>query len=289
MLGKLFKHEFASIGKMALLLLMIAFGVTILGEIYLLSPLFDSVSHSTADMPGLALIGRTLGLLGILSYALMLFGMTVGFIIYVSYRYYKSMFSDEGYLTHTLPVKSSDLLIAKIVTSSVCYFAITFALYFFAILLVLTGISRSYEMSLFEFLTQGKDKFLWIYSMLTNEFGLDITPYGVTLVISAILTPITNIAITFGSLTLGQYSWKNKGLMGIAMLIIVRLVMSVVNGVVSGAYTVVLTAKDEVSALDAAMMLTNGRYVISTGIEVVFAIVLFFLSIHVIKNRLNLE
>ena len=80
MLGKLFKHEFRRIGKMALLLILIAVIVTGLGMIYLVSPLFHGIINSanSSSTVGSTVLGVLLGFIGLLSYIGVLTGISTG-------------------------------------------------------------------------------------------------------------------------------------------------------------------------------------------------------------------
>ena len=66
MLGKLYKYEFRRIGKVACLLLAVFLGVTVVGSIYLVSPLFHSIIDSGKGYNRtLTLVSGILGIFGL--------------------------------------------------------------------------------------------------------------------------------------------------------------------------------------------------------------------------------
>ena len=234
-------------------------------------------------------IGSILGMLGLLAYVGILVGINFGFMIYIGVRFYKSMYSDEGYLTHTLPVTSTQLLVTKIVTGGTCLLLLTVLLYAMVGGLALFGIAVATHVNIGEFFTNAVHYMKEIISMLETEAGISLTGSWIYLIAAQVLSPFANVMILFGALTLGQLSWKNKGLMGVVAYIVIRLVMNLISGVLSFGYQFYAMAKMEQNGLEYAMGLTNGKNFVTLGVMLLFALALLFTSNFVVKNRLNLE
>ena len=288
MLGKLFKHEFQRTSKIGGLLLIIAACVTILGAIYLVSPLFHGML-APDDMrnPMIPIVGAILGFLGLLSYSGMLIGLSVGFMIYLGFRFYKSMYSDEGYLTHTLPVKSSDILIAKVVTGGVWMLIMTIAMTLMVAFLMLLGFAEVRGVSIGTIITSIKDTLEIFFGYIKEFTGMKLTSSGIMLILMFFITPFANISILYGAITLGQYSWKNKGLMGIIAYLGIRMLMSIVSGILNLGMTVGRMSGEIDAGI--SLSLANDKYFTTLLVSVLFAVILFVWSIHVVKDRLNLE
>jgi hypothetical protein len=288
MLGKLFKHEFQRTSKIGGLLLIIAACVTILGAIYLVSPLFHGML-APDDMrnPMIPIVGAILGFLGLLSYSGMLIGLSVGFMIYLGFRFYKSMYSDEGYLTHTLPVKSSDILIAKVVTGGVWMLIMTIAMTLMVAFLMLLGFAEVRGVSIGTIIISIKDTLEIFFGYIKEFTGMKLTSSGIMLILMFFITPFANISILYGAITLGQYSWKNKGLMGIIAYLGIRMLMSIVSGILNLGMTVGRMSGEIDAGI--SLSLANDKYFTTLLVSVLFAVVLFVWSIHVVKDRLNLE
>lgn len=288
MLGKLFKHEFQRTSKIGGLLLIIAACVTILGAIYLVSPLFHGML-APDDMrnPMIPIVGAILGFLGLLSYSGMLIGLSVGFMIYLGFRFYKSMYSDEGYLTHTLPVKSSDILIAKVVTGGVWMLIMTIAMTLMVAFLMLLGFAEVRGVSIGTIIISIKDTLEIFFGYIKEFTGMKLTSSGIMLILMFFITPFANISILYGAITLGQYSWKNKGLMGIIAYLGIRMLMSIVSGILNLGMTVGRMSGEIDAGI--SLSLANDKYFTTLLVSVLFAVILFVWSIHVVKDRLNLE
>ncbi len=288
MLGKLFKHEFRNVGRMGVLLLIVAACVTALGALYLLSPLFGSIigQRKDASIP-MSLLSVLLGLLGLLSYAVMLVGISYGFLIWLGVRFYRSMYSDQGYLTHTLPVKPIEILIAKTVTAGVWVLILSLAMYAMVIFLVLLGASRVMDVSIAELVRSASDTVGSILDLIKRETGFSFTGSAMVFLITILIAPFSTICIMFGAVTLGQYSWKNKGLMGIIAYIGVRMAMNIASGILGVGMT--MFQFSQITESSNSLIMANGKNLISLLINLFFAVVLFCWSIHVVQNRLNLE
>lgn len=111
MLGKLFKYDMRQISKIMLPFMILVFGTTILGSAALkigreVSASFTSnIITNTFCVSLFCLFG--ISVLALFAYAVMAVFLSVS-------RYYKHLFTDEGYLTFTLPVKSSTLIFSKL-------------------------------------------------------------------------------------------------------------------------------------------------------------------------------
>ena len=112
MFGKLLKYEFKSQQKLLTILSFATLGAGLLGglALWFLIDVLESVENITASVVG-----------SILS-TILLIGVFLGIMVYIVavwilllYRFYKHHFSQEGYLTFTLPVTAHQTLLASIV------------------------------------------------------------------------------------------------------------------------------------------------------------------------------
>ncbi|MGI6008208.1 MAG: hypothetical protein ACOX8E_12040 [Ruminococcus sp.] len=106
MLKKLFKYEWKASARVMLVL----YGIVILFT--LLSRLLMEVSGIRSGDGSLPIV-ETISAL-ILMISVVLIGSSVIFTwIFIAYRFYKSVFTEQGYLTNTLPVTQQQIIIAK--------------------------------------------------------------------------------------------------------------------------------------------------------------------------------
>lgn len=113
MLGKLCKHEFKASVRVYGLLYLLMGVYTCLMILY--CKVFNNFQHILSGwIKGL---GDTVSVLLMAGYVILLIGVNVLTLVYLIYRFYQTMVSDEGYLTHTLPVTTGQLIFTKLITA----------------------------------------------------------------------------------------------------------------------------------------------------------------------------
>lgn len=107
MLGKLLKNEFKSTYKVMCAVYAAYFLITVLGSItsYLLGSGQSEANFLTVSV--------------IVFYVLSTVALFVATFVYICIRYFKTMYSAQGYLTHTLPVKGISIFNAKLIVSEI--------------------------------------------------------------------------------------------------------------------------------------------------------------------------
>lgn len=110
MLKKLYKYDLKSVSLLLLILHAVLIVYSLVGHIGF-SFLKGGESFHTFEVSNLW--GIAIGFY-VLGFALFIFAIVIATIVYLAVRIQKNLFSDEGYLTHTLPVKPSQLLWSKV-------------------------------------------------------------------------------------------------------------------------------------------------------------------------------
>ena len=110
MLGKLIKYEWKGLRFPLMIMMIVLAGTMILtcGVILTINPKLD---ETLAWYSVMALM------LSIFLYYFGIIGCTLGTTLIVVVRFYKTCYTDQGYLTHTLPVTPHQLLNSKILTA----------------------------------------------------------------------------------------------------------------------------------------------------------------------------
>ena len=112
MLGKLIKHEFRSTARNILLLIIALAVITPLTAVYIRA----YNAHFFSDR---VFVFEMFRIMSVALYVFTVIACVAATYIILLFRFYKSMISREAYLTHTLPVNKSSLLISKIVVAVV--------------------------------------------------------------------------------------------------------------------------------------------------------------------------
>lgn len=174
MLGKVLKYDLKALCRYLIPLYAVLFG---LGIMIRLLGFFDNVS----------IIAIICGLMIVALVVLSCLSFVLNGIFSVKY-YLENLFKDEGYLTHTLPVKKGTLLFSKVLASLVT-FSMT------ALVLIISLIVAFYQKGLFVDVVKVLN--LSIYGMTVYEFLLFMIVYGVIGYVATILMVYAAIAIGY--------------------------------------------------------------------------------------------
>lgn len=211
MLGKLIRHEWKSTYKMCGLLLLMVAGVTLLGVLGFALPLRmipEMSLHYGFGTSMTKVLGSIVMMMSLIVYIVMLIGVTYGMMIWLGIHFYRTMYSDEGYLTQTLPVSARDLIVSKTLVAGIWEMLTALGVMASVFILILAYLDISFIdiRQLWGEMFVGLDKVLtdieWVHMLGSVIIMLLLSPFG------AVLT-------LFGSLTIGQLSRKYKALMGI--------------------------------------------------------------------------
>lgn len=296
MLGKLMKHEWKSTYKMCVAMILFIFGVTLVGCLSFQTPMWRS-AFSNREMENITAFDL-LGIFSLLFYVFALVGIMFGSVIYLGYRFYRSMYSEEGYLTHTLPVTSHQLLISKIVVGGL--WLILFILLMFGSMTVLLSslLSTAFSsitggMNIFEFFNMHQSEIRRaVQGELGDIFGAvklssEIPMYVIMFIIGAFYSMI----LLAGAMTLGQLSSKHKVLMSIVsyfgLLFVGNILSSVLSMPVTIRNIVYYTEGNSVSMNFNSIISPSS--LISLGINIVMMVVIYLMSSYIITRKLNLE
>ncbi len=289
MLGKLIKHEWRSTYRVGCIMLLVVAVFTAIGCIACSTPAMTALFENH-DIEGAQVIGIFSFMGSIILYVCMLVGVSYGIMIYLGVHFYRSMYSDEGYLANTLPVTRHQLLGSKVLISGiwsliveivvlVSIAALTASL--FACILRAAG--ESY--SLWEVFSKGFSELVRIYR---SELNFNLLQYLSVALISLLLNCFTSVGILFGALTIGQLSKKHKVMMGIFTYFGISIVMSIIRWVVTATYTANYVA-GPMSANLSANVSIDGTMVIDLLINTAVAVGLYFLSHYILSQKLNLD
>lgn len=288
MLGKLFRHEWKRAWRMECLFLAVLFAVAILGTVLCFTPItniFDSRVN-----PGLYFDGQGGALLtfailaffsGIFAGIIVTVGIICANLIYQGVRFAKTMYGDEGYLTHTLPVTVHKLLLGKILVSGLWVLIVQAAAYLCVLVESLAFVASIHEPAALAKLIEDA-----IADMVrTGNVGWMIhflAAYGASMLIGPFLLMTT----LFGALTIGQLSKKHKGLMGIIVYCGISFGILILQ-MISQSIGSSLMMWDS-DAFDFHVNLFFGADM-SLLINLLAAVLLYFLSHYIIEKKLNLN
>lgn len=273
MFGKLLKYEFKSQQKLLTILSFAALGAGLVGGMVLwfLIDVLETVENTAASIAGSVM--SSILLLGVI---LGIVGYVIAVWILLLYRFYKHHFSEEGYLTFTLPVTAHQTLLASIV-NIVIWELITLVTFLCAMCLMFApGLLFAWKDSIPE-LKMVWQEFRFAFSELGDGyFAVQVLLYVSSWVYSLII-PLT--CITLGCLLTKKY----RILTSFAIYYGLQLGMSLVSGVLS----VVITVSELSSGAEDLETLWLGM-VVPCVLQLALAVVGYFLTHRMMSKKLNL-
>ena len=284
MFSKLLKHEWkANVGLMSILTLAVV-GVGILGTIALrvLVNYGDAITQSESV---LVLLLFPLSTLVFVSYmGIAVYVAAVGFVL--MYRFYKHKFTDEGYLTFTLPEKTNHIFLSSglnMVIWTVISFLVALLMYAMMLLcgtaqegLFNDDIAEAFS-SLGIFIDEIGEEF-------TELMGAGFVPL---IILNVLVAPLFSTVIAMTCVTLGAVvAKKHKILAIIGISYGVEMVLSILLSVVT--YLPLFIAAIIDPSMESPMLYITLTLILTFLLQAGITVGGYFLSTRLMKHKLNL-
>ena len=270
MFAKLLKHEWKATSKLQGLLALGALGLGVIGAVVLkilVACFTDGVGN---DLEGF------IQLIFIPAMMMVVFGMIAyayGTLILLLYRFYKNKFTDEGYLTFTLPVNSHQIFLSSGLNMLIWVAVAVVVLFVDIFVILLFGTARTGIINI-EVL-RGIPKFF-------QDLAAEDVVYLLTGGLSGIVSAVNSLVMIMTSTTIGAVlAKKHKILAAIGIYYGISTVMGIVYGVVSILTIAVLEGV-------AGDVILSTPYLCQMVLNIPLILGGYFLSTHLMKNKLNL-
>lgn len=273
MVGKLFKYE-----AKYYLRLFIPFGIAVLASALFMRILFELKSLLEIKSMIFSIIYGSSQLLFGVSIAVC-FGAIVALSIT---RFYKNLYTSEGYLSFTLPVTAAQHIWTKLLASLTFYLSaivITFAGFF----IVTVG----------EVLVEIVKAASYLFSQIVKEGGFDIVMFIIELLIAIFTVSIFETLLFYTCISLGQTAKKNRVFMSFVYYFLYYVLTQVIGTIIVIVISI-LTATGALSTIGEYVanniswfkhVAVAAAIVINLGISAIF----FFANRHIMIKKLNLE
>ena len=280
MLKKLLKYDWKSVSGLLLILHGILLVYTLIGRIGIafgLSKYGDTLTGSVAEAYGIV------SGIYILIYVFFIMAIMVVTGVYLAARFHKNLFSDEGYLTHTLPVSPAKIMWSKILVSWA--WIVIDAVFVVASIMMLVLFKQTFE--------PFKNVVCEFFSILAGAYGMQNQVFMILLI-------LTVLAQFFGcytmlvlfSMCLGSLFKTHKILGAVVSFFGINIILSIVS-------TIIMFAVPGWSSTGSVSVTTaaNGGFIGGENSIFLFTFVwnlalavLFFLgSRYILSRKLNLE
>ena len=287
MFRKLLKYDMQAIFKVWWIVAVITLGASVLGGIG-----FRLVMESTSETSNNPLLVLMM-LGGIIFFIISVIALAASFIlteIMIFWRYYKNFFSDEGYLTFTLPVSRQQLFLSKTVNAMIwsILHAIVVGIGFIIMSLIIPPTDNGFLINPIV-LTSLTDGLVYIIDSL----GAWTIVYAIEALIIVFFYLLFTVSLVHMCITIGSVIAKKlKLLAAIGIFYAVNTVLSfvgqlawifVVNVVIEGADVILIEASKSARNLVSALLVLIGCAIIAA-----LAFTAYCITQRLLERKLNL-
>ena len=199
--------------------------------------------------------------------------------LYAVWRFYKSRFTDEGYLTFTLPVTTHQILLSSFVNCLICMVCALAALMAGYLVLLLLGFSalENFFPSLWEVLPLAMENAWRLFSGETGAFLAQLTLGVVTGVLNG--TVVMMLAVTIGSIL----ARKHKVLAAVGVYYGINMAMSLITSVLG-----VILGLSMYTSQSSSIGVFSSMMLMESGLFLIVAVGGYFLMYALVHRKLNL-
>lgn len=271
MLKKLFVHEWKESWRLVGIMNLIVIGLTLIGTFFLNNETWNAIDKN--EFVALTVVIYMMFFIA----SIAALSMVVTFYFYI--RFYRNLYTDQGYLMHTLPVTSNQLIWSKtfvaliwMLISTIVMLGSVFGLVFAAI----PGEERS------EFFMEMRDAFAMM------DFDGRAIVIIILYLLAIVVGQLSNVFMGYASISIGQTFKKQKVLGAIGVYIGIYMLIQTISSYLMMFVTLFVdpyaleSTVDEVNYMIVFMLimvLLSG--VLSAGF--------YFVTHYIMKNKLNLE
>lgn len=207
------------------------------------------------------------------------FGLLIYTVVICIMRYVKSLFRDQGYLTHTLPVNKHQLLLSQILADVLMEL----------ISVVLVGLCvliAYFDMKFAKVIVDAVSQ-MFNEVFTVEEFWKLFSGTIVLLIFISIFGTLQSLFIIYTGVAIGHAFSKNKGILSIVFCIAINYGLSMITGIIN---LIIGTVVDFATiTTDQVVGVINLYLGISLAESIIICVGAYFLDIYLLKNRLNLE
>ncbi|MDR0315195.1 MAG: hypothetical protein LBH71_04515 [Oscillospiraceae bacterium] len=284
MLGKLLKHEISATARMFIPMYVVLIITSVVGKFFIWltskEAFIDSVPESFA-----MLVSALSSILTIL-YSILIVAVLVATFIFIVMRFYKNLFTDEGYLMFTLPVKTPSLIVSKLI-SAVLW--ILFSLVIVIISLVVIFYSGEIANMLKEFWSSLTDYVARENFNFKDTYHVSMPTFAVELIILMLIALCANLLMIYSAIAMGsKFSSKSRVSGAVKAYLVIYITTQIATSILM--YILFTVVPDFFGALSENQGDAIQSTIISTGsINIVFCGIYFYITNFFMKKRLNLD
>jgi hypothetical protein len=264
MLGKLIKYEWKGSSRILLPLNLFLLLLALLGRISV------DVRYISEDLPVITGIAMLFYIFGI-------FIISFTTSIYLAYRFYKSLFSDEGYLSFTLPVTQNQLLVSKLINFTIWDIINT-------LICIISIIGLVLRPEVLEVLPEAVNTLIF---NMQSSLNISFTFVVIWFIIFVLIGMISSTLAVFAAISIGHSMGKRKILNSFIVYIIIHVIVSITNTIFASITN--FSFSGFFVTIESGYAISYSALVLKLVYSIILCVIYFVLSSYFIKNKLNLE
>ena len=275
MFSKLLKHEWKDNSKLLWILTICVVGIALLATV-LLRVAFPAMTE-VEDSDFAVFFVLPVMMLFFLAYlSILAYGMAVHYVLL--FRFYKSRFTDRGYLMFTLPVKTHchftvpavHMLIWQVISGVITVACVGLLFFVGFDWYTITGSENFFQ------------EFFYMFQFVFGDaFG---SSYLATIAVTAIVQCVSSIVIPMACIVAAcAIAKKHKVLVSIGLIYGVSTIMGIISYIITMIPMFMIMSAD--NSADSFLILTQ---VMSWIMPIALTVTGYILSVKLMKNKLNL-
>lgn len=279
MLKKLLKYELRATARVMLPVYLAMLVMTVIAKFF-----FWMVNYSTNTMQLNSWVTAGMGIsMGL--YVMVITAAVVMTFVVIVQRFYKNLFTDEGYLMNTLPVTNHQHILSKLLIASfwsiICGIVITLS-----IIILVTN-----DVNLFDFFGAIGD----VFSQLSASETFHVWIIFIEIILSLLLSFVSSVLMIYVSIALGQLFNDHKILASFGIYIAITVGLQIIGVILMLIVTTIYTSSGFdlnawMTASDINAMITiHGFMWLMIIANAVLGGVFYGVTAWIMKNKLNLE
>lgn len=272
MLKKLLKYEWKDTRKLLLPINLVILALTIIGCIMLNTSIFDTDMGFVFAIPLACL------------YLLSIIAFSSITIIYIYVRFYKNLFTREGYLMHTLPVTETQLFHAKFIVG---FFWVCLN----SMLTTISGAALGFAAGFHDAANELTNELAGEPVSLTDVFGYPLWIFLLWILLLMLAGSLYSVLTGYVSILLGQRMQKNKLAASIAFYFGIYFVTQTITALVTMVSSLLLieNTADDLPFQYFLSITSESIFLPLTALYLILSIIFYLVCRKLLKRNINLD
>ncbi len=279
MVSKLIKYDFMSYLRLLLPVQLILIGIASINRIVQFFEPATAFSDYSYSIFGSSGAYSTVFISSIVLYVISIVVCLLMTVIVSIVRFYQGMYTNEGYLNHTLPVTASQHIFAKLLTSLIFTLGSLFAV-FMSFMVITAG-----EMNIEIF-----KAFFYLMGKFFSNLGANAALYIIEFVVLIILSYVFLFLKLYFCISVGQLAKKRKILLAFGVYFGIYVIKQIIGTILIIIITLNFELIHKITEWISENATAYVHITLCSGIVfcALFSLIYFLITKHIMSKRLNL-